>query len=95
MKSFVLSILFCTAIITSGCAMSPVKPDNKVVVGSGTMYAKWQKAILDRCFDKTAEVVMGFVAEKYREGILLTEDQIVMIHKHLVNKCSFNSGIGI
>lgn len=75
--------------------MSPVKPDNKVVVGSGTMYAKWQKAILEKCSDKAAEVVMGFVAEKYKEGILLTEDQVVMIHKHLVSKCSFNSGIGI
>jgi hypothetical protein len=95
MKSSVLSILFCTAILTSGCAMSPVKPDNKVVVGSGTMYAKWQKAILDECSDKAAEVVLKLTADKYREGILLTEEQIVMIHGMLVKKCSMNSGIVI
>jgi hypothetical protein len=86
MKSSVLSILVFTTIL-SGCTISPVKDHSSVIVGPGTFYAKWQKSILDECSDKAAE--------KYKEGILLTEEQIVIIHEILVKKCSMNSGLVI
>lgn len=50
---------------------------------------------MDACSDKAAEIVLKLTADKYREGILLTEEQIVMIHGMLVRKCSMNSGLVI
>lgn len=50
---------------------------------------------MNECSDKAAEVVLKLTADKYREGILLTEEQIVMVHEHLVKKCSMNSGLVI
>lgn len=94
MKSSVLSILVFTTFIT-GCTISSVKEHSNVIAGPGTFYAKWQKSILDECSDKAAEVVLGLVAEKYKEWTLLTEEQIVMIHEMLVKKCSMNSGLVI
>lgn len=94
MKSSALSILIFTTILT-GCTISPVKEHSSVIVGPGTFYAKWQKQVLEECSDKAAEVVLKFTADKYKEGILLTEDQIVMIHEMLVKKCSMNSGLVI
>jgi len=94
MKTSVISILVFTTLLT-GCTLTPVKQTNSVIVGPGTFYAKWQKQVLNACSDKAAEVVLKLTADKYREGILLTEEQIVMIHEHLVRKCSMNSGLVI
>ena len=94
MKTSVISILFCTLFI-AGCTLDPVKQSNSVIVGPGTFYAKWQKQVMDACSDKAAEIVLKLTADKYREGILLTEEQIVMIHGMLVRKCSMNSGLVI
>lgn len=65
------------------------------MLAPGTFYAKWQKQVLEECSDKAAEVVLKFTADKYKEGILLKEEQIVMIHEMLVKKCSMNSGLVI
>ena len=92
MKTSVITILFCTLLVT-GCTIQPTK--QAVIVGPGTFYAKWQNQVLDACSEKAVEVTLGIVAEKYREGILLTEEQIVMIHGMLVRKCSMNSGLVI
>ena len=89
MKTSVISILVFTTVLT-GCTIQPTK--QAVIVGPGTFYAKWQKQVLNACSDKAAEIVLKLTADKYREGILLTEEQIVMIHEHLVKKCSMNSG---
>jgi len=94
MKTSVISILSFTLILT-GCTLAPVKQNNSVIVGPGTFYAKWQKQVMDACSEKAAEVVLKLTADKYREGILLTEEQIVMIHGILVRKCSMNSGLVI
>jgi hypothetical protein len=94
MKTSVISILVFTTLLT-GCTLTPVKQTNSVIVGPGTFYAKWQKQVLNACSDKAAEVVLKLTADKYREGILLTEEQIVMIHGMLVRKCSMNSGLVI
>ena len=51
--------------------------------------------VMEACSDKAAEVVLKFTADKYKEGVLLTEQQIVMIHQILVKKCSQNSGLVI
>lgn len=94
MKTSVISILVFTLILT-GCTLAPVKQRNSIIVGPGTFYVKWQNAVLEKCSDKAAEIVLKLTADKYREGILLTEEQIVMIHGMLVRKCSMNSGIVI
>ena len=94
MKTSIISILSFTLILT-GCTLGPVKQHNSVIVGPGTFYAKWQKQVMDACSDKAAEIVLKITADKYREGILLTEDQIVMIHGMLARKCSMNSGLVI
>lgn len=94
MKTSVISILCFTLILTS-CTLGPVKQHNSVIVGPGTFYAKRQKQVMDECSDKAAEIVLKTTADKYREGILLTEQQIVMIHGMLVRKCSMNSGLVI
>ena len=94
MKTSVIIILSFTLIFT-GCTLTPVKQTNGVIVGPGTFYAKWQKQVLNACSDKAAEIVLKLTADKYKEGILLTEEQIVIIHEHLVRKCSMNSGLVI
>lgn len=94
MKTSVISILVFTTVLT-GCTLSPTKQHSDVIVGSGTMYSTWQSQVLGKCSDKAAEVVLKLTADKYKEGILLTEDQIVMIHGMLVKKCSMNSGLVI
>jgi hypothetical protein len=94
MKTSVISILVFTTLLT-GCTLTPVKQSNSVIVGPGTFYVKWQKQVLDACSEKAAEVVLKLTADKYKEGILLTEEQIVMIHEMLVRKCSMNSGLVI
>ena len=91
-------IILSFTILATGCTIH--QPKQAVIVGSvprshGTFYAKWQKSILDQCSDKAAEVVLKFTADKYKEGILLTEQQIVMIHGMLVRQCSMNSGLVI
>lgn len=90
MKTSVISILSFTLILT-GCTIQAPKQS----VYHGAIYAKWQKQVMDACSDKAAEVVLKLTADKYREGILLTEEQIVMIHQILVKKCSQNSGLVI
>lgn len=87
------AIILSFTILTTGCTIQPTK--QAVIVGPGTFYAKWQKQVMEACSDKAAEVVLKFTADKYREGILLTEEQIVMIHGMLVRKCSMNSGLVI
>ena len=90
MKTSVISILSFTLILT-GCTIQAPKPS----VYHGALYAKWQKQVLNECSDKAAEIVLKLTADKYKEGILLTEEQIVMIHEMLVKKCSMNSGLVI
>lgn len=92
MKTSVISILSFTLIL-AGCTIQAPKQVDRV--GPGTFYAKWQNAVLEECSDKAAEVVLKLTADKYREGILLTEEQIVIIHGMLVRKCSMNSGLVI
>lgn len=87
------AIILSFTILATGCTIQA--PKQAVIVGPRTFYAKWQKAILEKCSDKAAEVVLKFTADKYKEGILLTEGQIVMIHGMLVRKCSMNSGLVI
>lgn len=87
------AIILSFTILATGCTIhQPKQPDR---VGPGTFYAKWQKEVMDACSDKAAEVVLKFTADKYKEGVLLTEEQIVMIHGMLVKKCSMNSGLVI
>lgn len=87
------TIILSFTILATGCTIQPTK--QTVYTGPGTFYAKWQKQVLEECSDKAAEVVLKFTADKYKEGILLTEEQIVMIHQILVKKCSQNSGLVI
>lgn len=87
------AIILSFTTLATGCTIHQPKQAERV--GPGTFYAKWQKAILEKCSDKAAEVVLKFTADKYKEGILLTEDQIVMIHGMLLKKCSMNSGLVI
>ena len=92
MKLSVITILFCTILIT-GCTITPqVKP---VVYGPGTFYAKWQKAILEKCSDKAALVTVEIVRSKSKEGYVLAERDVIAIHKYLTEKCSVNNGIVI
>ena len=86
------TILFCTILIT-GCTINPTgKP---VIVGPGTFYAKWQKAILEKCSDKAALVTIEIVREKSKEGVVFSEGDVIAIHKYLTEKCSLNSGVVI
>lgn len=87
------AIILSFTILATGCTIQAPKQAERV--GPGTFYAKWQKEVMDSCSDKAAEVVLKFTADKYKEGILLTEDQIVMIHGMLVRKCSMDSGLVI
>lgn len=93
MKSCSAILILSFTLIATGCTIQA--PKQAVYAGPGTFYAKWQKQVLDACSDKAAEVVLKFTADKYKEGILLKEEQIVMIHEHLVKKCSMNSGLVI
>jgi hypothetical protein len=87
------AIIISFTILATGCTIHQPKQAERV--GPGTFYAKWQNEVMDACSDKAAEVVLKFTADKYKEGILLTEEQIVMIHGILVRKCSMNSGLVI
>jgi len=86
-------IILSFTILATGCTIHQPKQADRV--GPGTFYAKWQKEVMEACSDKAAEVVLKFTADKYKEGILLTESEIVMIHQVLVKKCSQNSGLVI
>lgn len=87
------AIILSFTILATGCTIH--QPKQAVIVGPGTFYAKWQREVMEACSDKAAEVVLKFTADKYKEGILLTEEQIVMIHGMLLKKCSMNSGLVI
>lgn len=86
-------IILSFTILATGCTIHQPKQAERV--GPGTFYAKWQKEVMEASSDKAAEVVLKFTADKYKEGVLLTEQQIVMIHQILVKKCSMNSGLVI
>ena len=91
-----LSIIILTLSFTlslTGCTIHP--PKQPVIIGPGTFYAKWQKAILEECSDKAALVTLEIVREKSKEGYLFTENDVIAIHKYLTEKCSVNSGIVI
>lgn len=92
MKLSVTCILFCTILIT-GCTIR--RPKQSIHSGPGTFYAKWQKAILEKCSDKAAEVTLDIVREKTKERMMFSEGDIIAIHKYLTEKCSVNSGIVI
>lgn len=79
--------------LTTGCTIHQPKQADRV--GPGTFYAKWQKEVMDACSDKAAEVVLKLTADKYKEGVLLTEHSIVSLIKNLTQKCYINSGIVI
>lgn len=87
------AIILSFTLLSTGCTLSPTKQIRQS--GPGTTYAKWQNQVMDECSDVAAEVVLKLTADKYKEGVLLTEQQIVMVHKYLVSKCSINSGLGI
>lgn len=87
------AIILSFTILATGCTIQPTKQAERV--GPGTFYAKWQKQVMDACSDKAAEIVLKLTVDKYKEGILLTEGQIVMMHGMLVKKCSMNSGLVI
>lgn len=87
------AIILSFTILATGCTIHQPKQADRV--GPGTFYAKWQNEVMEACSDKAAEVVLKFTADKYKEGILLSEEQIVMIHQILVKKCSQNSGLVI
>jgi hypothetical protein len=84
-------VLSFTCIIT-GCT---THPKYTVIVGSGTMYSKWQKDVLEVCSIKAAEVTVELVVKKSKEGMVFTESDVINIHSYLVNKCSMNAGIVI
>ena len=92
MKLSVITIIFLT-ITLQACTIAPKK--SEVIVGPGTFYAKWQKAILEKCSDKAAEVTIEIVRSKSKEGYLITEGGVIAIHKYLTEKCSVNNGIVI
>lgn len=86
-----ISTLILTATLTA-CTI-PVK--QQVIVGSGTMYEKWQKAILEECSKKANEATIEVVVRKTKEGMLFTEKDVIEIHAYLLGKCSLNSGVVI
>lgn len=87
------AIILSFTILATGCTTH--QPKQAVTVGPGTFYAKWQKAILEKCSDKAAEVTIEIVREKSKEGYVFAEGDIIAIHKYLTEKCSVNSGIVI
>ena len=93
MKLFVIILtLGFTPLLTSCTIQAPKQP---VIYGPGTYYAKWQKAILEKCSDKAAEVTLDIVREKSKEGYVFTENNVIAIHKYLTEKCSVDNGITI
>jgi len=93
MKLSVITLTLCFTLILTGCTIHP--PKQPVIVGPGTFYAKWQKAVLEKCSDKAAEVTLDIVREKSKEGMMFSEGDVIAIHKYLTEKCSVNSGITI
>lgn len=91
MKHSIISILFFTLLLI-GCTIQPTK---QVYYGPGTFYAKWQKQVLDECSDKAALVALEIVKEKSKEGMLITENDVVNLHEYLIKKCSMSNGIVI
>lgn len=87
------AIILSFTMLTTGCTIHQPKQADRV--GPGTFYAKWQKEVMDACSDKAAEVVLKLTADKYKEGVLLTEHSIVSLIKNLTQKCYINSGIVI
>lgn len=88
-----VAIILSFTILTTSCTIH--QPKQSVIVGPGTFYAKWQKAILEKCSDKAAEVTLEIVRAKSKEGILFSEGDVIAIHKYLTEECSVNSGIVI
>lgn len=86
------SIIVLSFICITGCT---THPKYTVIVGSGTMYSKWQKSVLKACSIKAAEITVDLVVRKSKEGVVFTEVDVINIHSYLVNKCSMNSGIVI
>lgn len=86
-------IILSFTILATGCTIH--QPNQAERVGPGTFYAKWQKAILEKCSDKAALVTIEIVRDKSKEGILFTENDVIAIHKYLTEKCSLNSGVVI
>lgn len=93
MKLSVIILTLNFTILLTGCTIH--QPKQPVIVGPGTFYAKWQKAILEKCSDKAAEVTIEIVRSKSKEGMVFTEGDVIAIHKYLTEKCSVNSGITI
>ena len=93
MKLFVIILTLGFTLLLTSCTIPTKKLE--VIVGPGTYYAKWQKAILEKCSDKAAEVTLDIVREKSKEGYVFTESNVIAIHKYLTEKCSVNSGIVI
>lgn len=87
------AIILSFTILSTGCTIH--QPKQSVIVGPGTFYAKWQKAILEKCSDKAVEVTIEIVREKSKEGYSFTEGDVIAIHKYLTEKCSLNSGVVI
>ena len=92
------AIILSFTILATGCTIHQPKKAERV--GSvprspGTFYAKWQKAVLEKCSDKAALVTIEIVREKSKEGILFSENDVIAIHKYLTEKCSLNSGVVI
>lgn len=92
MKLSIITTIIFTLFLTS-CTVVPKKPPQRV--GSAS-YAKWQKAVLDKCTDRAAEVTLELVKKKYSEGVVvIVESDVGRIHKYLTEKCSRRSGITI
>lgn len=92
------AIILSFTIFATGCTIRATKPSERV--GSvprspGTFYAKWQKAILEKCSDKAALVTIEIVRSKSKEGMMFSEADVIAIHKYLTEKCSLNSGVVI
>lgn len=92
MKTSVINILIFTSILI-GCTIH--QPKQAVYYGPGTFYAKWQKQVLEKCSEKAAEITLEIVKERSKEGYLITEQDVMVIHSYLVKKCSMSSGIVI
>jgi hypothetical protein len=93
MKLSVIILTLSFTLLLTGCTIH--QPKQSVIVGPGTFYAKWQKAILEKCSDKAALVTIEIVREKSKEGYVFAERDVIAIHKYLIEKCSVNSGIVI
>ena len=93
MKLSVIILTLSFTLLLTGCTIH--QPKQSVIVGPGTFYAKWQKAILEKCSDKAALVTIEIVREKSKEGYVFAEGDVIAIHKYLTEKCSLNSGVVI